>query len=108
MSVTLLPTSRPPVAFPNEKPLASQGPAPTGPASGQTSVLVSLIRLAVALLALGALAALAVLSWLPVALLGLVLLLPALLPLLLVLGSLLGDSARERATTTPAAEGALP
>ena len=92
MSVTLLPTSRPPAAFLDEKLIASQDPAPTPPADGQTSLLGSLVRLAVALLSPGALAALAVLSLLPVALLGLVLLLPALLPLLLVLGGLLGDN----------------
>jgi hypothetical protein len=96
MSVTMLPTSRPQTAFLNEKLLASHDSTPTPPVGGVGSA----VWLAVVLLALVALAGLAVFALLPVVLLGVALLLPALLPLLLVLGGLLGDSAEVTAVTS--------
>jgi hypothetical protein len=101
MTDTLSRTSRPRIAVLNEKMLAPRSQVSTLPTAGQTGVAGSLVRLVVVLLALAALAALAVFALLPVVLLGTVLLLPALLPLLLILGCLLGDSAEAAAATTP-------
>ena len=92
MFANLTSTSSGLVTFRNDRSITTHQPAAR--ARAKAGLAGSLARLAVLLLVLGMLAALAVLALLPVVLLGLMLLLPALLPLLVVLGGVIAtDSA---------------
>jgi hypothetical protein len=84
-------TAPPRVAFLNGRSLTAR----ESEAAAGAGFAGSLIRLALVLLVLGVLAGLAVTALLPAVLLGLVLFLPALLPMLVVVGGLLAPNGKE-------------
>src|SRR5262245_804677 len=88
-------TAQPRVAFLNGRSTTARESAATTPA--RAGLAGSLIRLAFVLLVLGILAGLALTALLPAVLLGLVLFLPALLPVLAVIGGLLASEEKETA-----------